>query len=443
MTRSWLLVIAAACFSAGCQMKAAPSPGIFPAERGPFLHQVSARGTVLTASGAEVRCEAGGQSPEGTMILQIVPEGTRVEKGDLLVQLDSSAFKEERLKEQIDEGRVQAELAEAENELEKIKLSFEEYLEGVAPGQKQTFENAIFSAEGRLLQAERELAFAKENPKASDGKIEDLDALQFNVEMAKREVQRAKTSFDSFEKFTKTRQVKQFEGEVASAEAKVKAKRQEQEIHAGLLRKIEEEIAGCTITAPSPGIVFYANLQGENEEDSIVIQEGSFVRRHQAILRLSRLDELILRMEVREVDMPWLREGMPAEIYLDVAADRAFAGKVAAVHPYPTRATRSADSGKRYEVVVAIENPTGEIRPGLGAEVVVPIAAMDDAVQVPASALFTENGEDRCLVLSGKSWQPRSVKLGPSNGSMTVIKEGLEAGEEVAIQPAQVQEKKP
>lgn len=134
---------------------------------------------------------------------------------------------------------------------------------------------------------------------------------------------------------------------------------------------------------------------------------------------------------------------MPAEIYLDVAPGQMLAGEVAAIHPYPTRATRDSDSNKRYDVVVAISRPTSEIRPGLTAEVSVPIAALNDVVQVPASAVYAVNGGDCCLVFGGGRWQPRPVKIGPSNGSMTVIREGIEAGEEVAIHPALLQAEKP
>ncbi len=123
MTRYWLLASAAVCFLAGCQWKAAPSPGVFQPS-GVFLHEVNARGTVFAASGAEVRCEVGGLSAEGTMILEIVPEGTRVEKGDLLVELDSSAFKEERLQEQLQCSRLRAEVAEAENGWRKSGFRF-------------------------------------------------------------------------------------------------------------------------------------------------------------------------------------------------------------------------------------------------------------------------------------------------------------------------------
>ena len=443
MTRYWLLASAAVCFLAGCQPETGMSPGVFSAQRGVFLHEVSARGTVFAASGAEVRCEVGGQSPEGTMILEIVPEGTRVEKGDRLVELDSSLLKEERMREQLQCSGLRAERAEAENELEKVRLSLQEYLEGIAPEQKQAIEHTIFAAQGALERAQRELESAKKDPKRGDGPVESLEARQFDVELARRELERAKASLDSFEKFTKKRRLKQFEGELAAAEAKVRAKRQEEEIHAGLLEKIEEQIAGCTITAPSPGVVFYADSQGDSQEDGSAIGEGSLVRLRQVILRLSRLDAWSIRLEVREVEMPLLSKGMPAEIYLDVAPGRMLAGEVAAIHPYPTRATRDSDTNKRYDVVVAISEPPSAIRPGLTAEVSVPIAALDEVIQVPASAVYTANGGDCCLVFRGGRWQPRPVKLGPSNGSMTVIREGLEAGEEVAIHPVQFQAKRP
>ena len=143
-------------------------------------------------------------------------------------------------------------------------------------------------------------------------------------------MERAKASLDSFEKFTRAA-LKQFEANSPPPRRRSASARKE--IHAGLLEKIEEQIAGCTITAPSPGVVFYADSQGDSQEDGSAIGEGSLVRLRQVILRLSRLDAWSIRLEVREVEMPLLSKGMPAEIYLDVAPGRMLAGEVARSTP--------------------------------------------------------------------------------------------------------------
>ena len=56
-----------------------------PAFEAPFVHMVLERGEVESSSNVEVRCQVRSRST-GISILEIVPEGTRVEKGDFLVR---------------------------------------------------------------------------------------------------------------------------------------------------------------------------------------------------------------------------------------------------------------------------------------------------------------------------------------------------------------------
>jgi HlyD family secretion protein len=238
-------------------------------------------------------------------------------------------------------------------------------------------------------------------------------------------------------KYTRPLKLKELEGDVQAAEAMKRAKEQELKIHLDRLSKIEKQINACSITAPSAGVVFYEDVPGETEEDEIIISEGAAVRRRQVILRLARLDSLAVRIEVAESDMAHLRTDMPADIYVDAMPGVSFQGHVAKIHPYPTRETRGSVDTKKYEVRVAIDNPSGTLRPGLTAEVDLSIVELDEVVQVPASSVFEEGDTEYCLVRSKNGWQTRSVVSGPSDNTMTVIREGLEPGEDVAIHPVQ------
>src|SRR5690606_25745436 len=70
---------------------------VHTARRAPFLHEVVERGEVESSSNVEIRCEVESRNSAGTAILEVVPEGTEVEAGDILVRLDSSALEQERL----------------------------------------------------------------------------------------------------------------------------------------------------------------------------------------------------------------------------------------------------------------------------------------------------------------------------------------------------------
>ena len=424
----------------GCQGQSSGGPVTFLAEQGTFVHEVRTRGTVFSQGGTEVKCEVDGAAPEGTMILQIVPEGTSVRGGDPLLQLDDSVFKDNLIQQQIVCNRLEADVTAAANEREKAQLAREEYLMGLYPEEKKAAEDGLFAAEQQLGQAERTLEAAKGDTDPKEDPAEDMDALRFNIEMAKRGVEGAKKRIDVLDHYTKPLRLKQLDGGVRSAEAVLHAKESELALHKDRLVKIEKQIASCTIAAPVAGVVFYANVPGETEEDEILIGEGVAVRNRQVILHIARLDQLSVRLEVSESDIAHVQAGMAASVLVDTMPDAPFEGHVSKVHPYPTVRTRGSTDGKKYEVHVTIDNPSGNLRPGLTAEVVLTLAELTEAIQVPATSVFKENGQKSCLVRKKDRWEPRPVVVGPSDDKMIVIREGIEPGEEVAIHPLQYRE---
>jgi len=431
------LILLAILLVSGCAGRPDNGQVTFTAERSLFLHEVSARGTVFSPGGTEVVCEVASVNPEGTMILEIVPEGTSVRPGDPLTQLDASALREELLKQQIVCNGLEAEVTAADSKREKAQLAREEYAMGLFPEEKKAAEDELFAAEQKLGQAKRILEASKKDSKPAEEQAKDEKALQFDVEMAQRSVESAKTRITVLEELTKPRQLKQLDGDVKSAEAMLRAKTVEYELHKDRLVKIEKQIAACTITAPTAGVVFYANVPGETEDDEILIAEGVAVRNRQAILHIVQLDHLSVRIEVPESDIAQIQTGMSATVLVDAMPETRFDATVSKVHPYPTRQTRGSTDKKKYEVHVAIENPSGNLRPGLTGEVALTLSEVDDAIQVPVTSVFEESESTYCLVRSRGRWTVRPVTAGPNDDKMTVIKEGIEPGEDVAIHPLQ------
>ena len=74
-------------------------PMLHTVQQTDFVHDIIERGAVESASNIEVRCEVQSQNTAGTRILEVVPEGTYVKKGEVICKLDSSALDNDRLKQ--------------------------------------------------------------------------------------------------------------------------------------------------------------------------------------------------------------------------------------------------------------------------------------------------------------------------------------------------------
>ena len=146
-------------------------------DRQDFSLEITERGEIQSAGGVEVKSEVKSQNSAGIAILRIVPEGTQVESGDFLVELDSSALVSDRLLQQINVNTAEALVIEAQNLYETAVIAQKEYLEGLFVQERQTIESEVFVAEENLSRAEEYVEYSRKL--AAKGYVSDLQ-LQAN-----------------------------------------------------------------------------------------------------------------------------------------------------------------------------------------------------------------------------------------------------------------------
>ncbi|MBT3567282.1 MAG: hypothetical protein HN494_00420, partial [Opitutae bacterium] len=95
-----------------------------------FRLEIVEPGEIESAHNVDVLCEVKSRNSAGVNILEIVPEGSQVKKGDFLVRLDDSALQKDLLTQRIDVHQAKASLVQAEADYEAAKLAMDEYLSG-------------------------------------------------------------------------------------------------------------------------------------------------------------------------------------------------------------------------------------------------------------------------------------------------------------------------
>ena len=89
--------------------------------RGPLEITVTERGNLVAENSVSVKSEVEGR----TTILYLIPEGTQVEPGDLLAELDSSAFEDQRVSQEISVESARAAATKAREALEIQRIENE------------------------------------------------------------------------------------------------------------------------------------------------------------------------------------------------------------------------------------------------------------------------------------------------------------------------------
>ena len=111
-----------------------------------FVLEFVEPGEIESAENVEIKSEVRSRSSSGTAILEIVPEGKVVEKGDFLVRLDDASLQKDLLRQRISVHQSKATLVKATADVEAAKLALQEYLSGSYRENEEQLESAEFVA---------------------------------------------------------------------------------------------------------------------------------------------------------------------------------------------------------------------------------------------------------------------------------------------------------
>ena len=466
-----LIVIGSTMLALSKDNEAGPgSIATFTVKRGPLRISVTESGTIKAREQVILKNEVEGR----TSILTIVPEGTRVKKGDLLVELDASQLLDNRIDQEISVQNTEASFIgaeenlavienQAQSDIDKAILAFDfagqdlkQYLEGEYPKQTKESQARITLAQEEVTRAIEKLRWSQ---KLFDEKYISQTELQAD-ELAKTrkilDLELAKGDLDLLEDFTYQRTVKQLESDVKQAEmalertkrkaradvkqagANLKARESEYNRQKDKLEKIEEQVAKTKIYAPAEGLAIYATSarRGGWRSSTEPLDEGQDVRERQELIYLPTGTSVKAEVDIHESSLKKVKVELPTIITVDALPGKSFFGRVASIAPLPDAQSMWMNPDlKIYNTEVYLDGNDGNLRTGMSCKAEIIIEQYEDAVYVPIQAVLRVAGETTVYVLKGGERQPRKVEIGLDNNRMVRIISGLEAGEVVMLTP--------
>ena len=144
------------------------------------------------------------------------------------------------------------------------------------------------------------------------------------------------------------------------------------------------------------------------------------------VYTISDLSTVYLIANVREVDAPLMRVGLPLEVHVLAYPGRTFKGKVSYVSPSIDPNTH------RLPVRADVENPDGALKPGMFANFSIITGEALTAPAVPREAIVYEGERARVWVGGeGATLALREIRTGRTSGGMVEVLAGLSPGEKV------------
>ena len=412
------------------------------AERGPFLHEVTVKGTVESSANVEVVCEVAARSSSRTKILEIVPEGTHVEEGDFLAQFDSSRLEDMCTQQQIRCNTSEAEVIEAVANYDMARIALEQYRKATYLEKRQTIESGVFVAEEKLRQARQSLGYNERL--LARGYVTELQmqAERFGLEKAQKGLESAQTELGVLDNYSREKMVRYLESRIKIAVARLKSQRHSHEKQLEELKNLKEQIVKCEVLSPAAGSVVYNHLY--HGDHNHIIEEGAEIRERQVFIKLPDPTRMHVKSKIPEEKVAMVRAGLPAILRFDAFTNLELTGEVRRVSEYPE--PNSWFTTKDYETIIgldatSVKSQHAELKTGLTANVTICVQRLEDQLQVPLQALLKHGRKHYCLTFSREGWKTHEVEVGFDNGKYAIIESGLEEGQEVVLGAAVYRDK--
>jgi len=427
---------------------------------------VAKDGELSAVNNIDVICHVEGQNT----IIQIVPEGASVAKGDVLVVLDSSIQRHkieditldvEKSDADVKTAREMKEIQESQNATNEeaadvslilAKLDMEQYTLGTYPQQVADARTSLEMAELTLKNKQDDMnntnaLFAKGFVTNADVKKAELD-----FTTAQNGVDKAKTALEVLTKYTHAmdeaskknalmqaeqkliRTRKENASNLAQRIADLHVKEQTLVINQRKLSDAKEQLDNCTIKAPADGLVVYASSFDRNAQQPI--QEGATVRDKQLLLRLpdTRSMKAVVRIGEAQVQNLRVDEHDPMRAMVKIVGlAQPIGASIAKISVLADNSNRWWNPDlKEYPVDLVLDETPPNLKPGERADARIFVRTVHDAMASPLDALYAA-GPDTYVFVRGDGSEPRPVKVevGSSNENLIEIKSDQVAGREI------------
>ena len=227
-----------------------------------------------------------------------------------------------------------------------------------------------------------------------------------------------------------------YDNQAAAAEvAEANIKQAEENIHAAEstiaanvanVRRMQELKIYANLVAPYDGIVTFRSAQSD---PGTLITSGNTTATKE-LIRVSAIDTIRIFVNVPQSYSTLIHAGQTADLIVDEFPGRTFAARVRGT-------TNSVDPSTRALLaVLLVDNPKGELLPGMYAKVRFALPHMVSVTMLPADALVLKtDGPQAAVVGADHKVHFHKLVLGRDMGAELEVNSGLEEGDAVVLNP--------
>lgn len=354
--------------------------------RGDFAERLVLTGELAAERGLQIAVP---RTPTWQVQIRwLVEDGTRVEAGDKVLELDNSTFAND-----LEEKRLGAVEKAGELVQRRAALASEEA-------------EARFAVEQRQADVEK----ARLRAVVPADLVARREHEERQLALRKAELALAKAEADLEAKLVAAK------SDLAQVELDLASRRRE-------IAAAEAAISALSVTAPAGGVVLVADHPWERRK----LKEGDRVYVGLVVATIPDPSQMSVRAALSDVDHGRLAIEQAVECTADAYPGEPFPGRVTSITPIAREAGRMS-LRRFFQVSIA---PTGagfdpgRLRPGMSVKVVARGNPRPGALLAPRAGLDLEAEPPRARLADGR-WV--EVRIGPCNPAECVLEGGLEEG---------------
>jgi RND family efflux transporter MFP subunit len=325
---------------------------------------------------------------EGQLLQLKVDAGDRVQRGQIIAQVDAALLQAAVLQAKAELAAREAEVVQAQTQVNTARTTIEQ---------------------ARLQLAQNQADAAR------------LEKLTREGAVSAQAAEQARTTANTAQQVLRSAQVQLNTAQqaVAAAQGRVQAQR-------AVIAQNQQRTAYSIVTAPLSGVVLQR-----------LTETGNLLRPGEGIVSLGDLTQLKVVVELAEVVAATVRVGQPVRVRFDSMGQQEFTGVVQRITPV------ASTTARLVPIEIRLANPAGRLGSGLLArvqfssgaprQVVVPISALSANAPNPSRPENPELKEGTVFVVAGKRpklrVQARPVQLGTRGNGVVEIRAGLQPGE--------------
>jgi multidrug efflux pump subunit AcrA (membrane-fusion protein) len=394
LARAWrdgILAFSAAALLFACG-KQSKDIATFKVEPITFSRRVSAEGTLKATKATTVTAPLNAERP--LKVSWIVPDGTLLKKGDVIVRFDATDFENLLLTGREDRTAANNKMAKATAESTTTKRNL--------------------GRDAKLAQSELEAATRF---KFDDAEVFSRYArieAEVDTELASNRKRHAEDVLGIRDKLaTVDRDLIGIEDRKAGLK----------------IKQAEDGLQALQVVAPHDGIlVLMRNWRGD------MPRVGDSMWRGQPIGEIPELQSMKAEVFVLEADAAGLGADQKATVMLEADANRHFTGKVKSVDKI-ARPRIPRQPVQYFGATLELDQSDPKLmKPGARVRAVLEVENQTNAFAIPRQALFEKEGKKLVYRKKGDAFEPVEVTTGSGSAGRVVVTKGIAKGDELALE---------